>query len=373
MLFDNESELPDGLVSIPPVIVSPFTYKDLSADPYHIAKRNLRDIHKVSLAGEGIRVAVIDTGVDHNHVDIRHAIDTVADATSSRGSGVDNHGHGTHVISTIVGMRCGGAPRAKMLSVKALDDSGIGQDIWIVKAIEIAIEWKANAINMSLGSPHPSNRILAALTRAYNLGILVFAATGNESASNNSFPANFNDVCVAVAAVDKNHRRAAFSNAGQGTDICDYGVDVVAARAGGGVVSMSGTSMATPNATAMAANRLSYEKAYNLPQISLKQRYAELPSFCIDLGSPGRDRSTGFGIIDAFKAFGQRPVNAPVPVQPPAPEPTKPTEPPSPGIQPDPTTPPNNPTETQRIGTIWKKADGSLLVMNERGNILPLG
>lgn len=370
-MFVDDLELPEDMVSIPPVIVSPFSVETLNSDPYHITQRNLRQIHLVSQAGQDIRVAVIDTGIDPNHEDIKHALVRIEDATSSRGNGVDSHGHGTHVASTIVGKRCGGAPKAKLYSIKSLDDSGIGQDTWIARAIDMAIAWKAHVINMSLGSSHPSPRILAALQRAYNEGIIVVAATGNESASSNSYPANFNEVCLAVAAVDKAHRRAVFSNAGQGTDICDYGVAIVAAKAGGGFVRMDGTSMATPNAAAMIANRLSYEQHYNIRPVALKQRHTELPQFCIDLGTAGRDRATGFGIIDAFKAFGQ----PPTPTQPtPPPTPTPPTTSPgNPGQLPqEPVSPPNQPTDDRCLGSLYRAANGSLYFVNAKGKLLPL-
>lgn len=360
MEFLNEdSELREGWVSIPPVIVSPFSCAVLLSDPYHITQKNLRSLHKVSQGGAGIRIGVIDTGIDRNHPEFATCIESVLDAVNpSRGNGDDGHGHGTHVASTVAGVRSGTAPNSKLIIIRALDETGVGADTWLTRAILMAIECKVDIITMSLGAPTQSQNILNAVTKAYRAGIIVTAATGNDGSNRNSYPANYDDICLAVAAVDRNKSKAAFSNAGTGTDICDYGVDVIAAKMGGGMVGMSGTSMATPNAAGMVANRLSYERHYGIPAKPLPERYKDLADMCEDLGQAGRDRGTGYGMINGDVAFGKPPAGD-VPV----------TDP-SPVVDPVAPEPPVN--ANKLLGYIWQYANGEIVVVNEKNQALVL-
>ena len=347
------TEMPDDVVSIPPVIVSPFSFVDVLSVPYHLAQRNLEALWPISGAGEGVKVGVIDTGIDKDHPEVASSIVKVLDFTGSRKGAHDIAGHGTHVASSIAGAKTGGAPKASLYIYKALGDEGWGRSSWIAKAVEAAINDGVHIINMSLGSPTASQEIYRAIKRAHAAGIIICAATGNDSSNRNGFPADFNDVCLAVAAIDKNRRKASFSNAGQGTDVCEYGVNVVGAKTGGGFVAMSGTSMATPVCASIHANRFSYQLKYGIPYQGPAAWYQMIEQFCDDLGAAGHDGGYGFGQINALKAFGtpRTPVT------------------PDPGLQ-DPAPPEDNDPEDGAgdepviLGTIWRLKDGRISVVN---------
>lgn len=361
--FANRAEAPisfgdEPLVSIPPVIVSPFTISEITAAPEQIALRNLEAIWPISGAGEGVKIAYIDTGVDPDHPEFANCLLDAKDFTKSRSGIMDKSGHGGHVGSLLAGVQCGGSPKAKLISLKALNDEGWGQSNWIADAIYAAIDYGVHLINMSLGSSQPSAAIYKALLEAIKHNIIIFAATGNDGASRNSYPADFNDVAVGVAAIDFTGNIAQFSNRGQGTDICDYGYQVPGAKSGTkGFVRQSGTSMATPVATSMAANRLSYEARYNLPvPTTLTQRYELFQSVCKDLGRQGRDPEYGWGQIDEVKAFGKPPAQVD-----PKPEDPKP--------QPN---PPTAPGKDEKLGEIWRGADGTIMIRNKSDAIITL-
>ena len=355
MSYSFPSLIPDDIVTIPPVIVSPFTLAEVQAEPYHLAQRNMSALQPVSGAGKGVKVGVIDTGIDADHPEVSGRLVKATDLTRSRSGSNDRAGHGTHVASSIVGAKTGGAPQASLYVYKALGDEGWGQSSWIANAVDKAIEDGVHIINMSLGSPSPSRVIYDSLKRAYAAGIIVCAATGNDSSRRNSYPADFNDVCMAVAAIDRNRRRASFSNAGQGTDVCDYGVQVLGAKIGGGFVAMSGTSMATPVCASMHANRLSFEMRYGIAYEGPDAWYSKIVGFCDDLGAVGRDGSYGFGQINALKAFGTPPSKPDQPV-PPTPDPKDPT--------PSPDTPVDD--ENELLGALYRTPSGNLCFVNTK-------
>jgi subtilisin family serine protease len=355
-MYTLPSDLPEDICYIPPVIVHPFVFTELESVPWHIADRKLQTFWPISDGGKDVKVGVIDTGIDANHAEIKHAFEKAVDFTGSSRGARDVQGHGTHVASSIVGKQVGGAPNARLYVYKALGDEGWGQSNWIAQAVLAAIADGVDIINMSLGSDSPSSTIYNALKKAHAAGIIIFAATGNNSSRRNSYPADFNDVCMAVAAIDRNKNRASFSNAGQGTDISDYGVQVIGARAGGGLIAMSGTSMATPVCASMAANRISFQKKYGLPTLKVNDWYAEFQTFCDDLGSRGNDPFYGAGQINPEKAFGV------------APKKPKPDPEPEPKPDPKPDPEPGPTPAFEQIGRIIKRdSDGAIFVANNNG------
>lgn len=214
--------------------------------------------------GEGVVVAIIDTGVDYNHPDLKDNILGGKDFTG-KGTYMDGNGHGTHVAGTIAAADNGSgivgvAPKAKILALKALDDDGSGDMSTVVAAINYAITQKVHVINMSLGGAH-SNALHKAVQAAVKAGIIVCAASGNEgdgdpNTEELSYPGAYPEV-LEVGAVDYSGRLAYFSNTNKEVDVLAPGVNVYSTYPGGKYAYLDGTSMATPHMSGAAALLLS--------------------------------------------------------------------------------------------------------------------
>ncbi len=218
--------------------------------------------------GAGVTVAVVDTGVLGTHEDLAGSVlpglDLAADASTYDHAGngeVDPAGHGTHVAGIIaahanngVGI-AGAAPGARILPVRVLDASGSGSSSDVAEGIIWAADHGARVINLSLGGgPSPGMQI--AIQYALSKQVVTFAAAGNAYQDGNqpTYPAAYPEA-VAVAAIDQSLNHASFSNTGSYVDIAAPG-DLIWSTYGTGrsqYALMSGTSMATPYATATAA------------------------------------------------------------------------------------------------------------------------
>ncbi|MFB9200010.1 S8 family serine peptidase [Nonomuraea spiralis] len=223
--------------------------------------------------GEGVKVAVLDTGVDATHPDLAGKVSGRKDFTDEPDER-DLVGHGTHVASTIAGSGAasGGRYRGVAAGVTLLDGrvcaSRFCSDSAILAGMQWAAEQGARVVNMSLGRPDtpeqdPLEQAVEALSDQY--GTLFVTAAGNEGLERGVTSPATADAALAVGAVDKSDRLAAFSNTGPRPgdgglkpDITAPGVDITAARGKdspgtGSYVAKSGTSMATPHVTGTAA------------------------------------------------------------------------------------------------------------------------
>ncbi|GLP65780.1 hypothetical protein TUSST3_24000 [Streptomyces sp. TUS-ST3] len=228
--------------------------------------------------GKGVKVAVLDTGVDTTHPDLASAVTASKDFTSSGGTD-DKVGHGTHVAATLAGSGTrsdgrykGVAPGAGILNAKVLDDNGEGSDSSVIAGLEWAAGQGAKVANLSLGQEDtpgedPVEAAVNALSKS--TGMLTVAAAGNEGPDAGTVGSpGAAESALTVGAVDGEDRLADFSSTGPTADnalkpdLTAPGVDIVSAKAAhgylgdpaaDGYVSMSGTSMATPHAAGAAA------------------------------------------------------------------------------------------------------------------------
>ncbi|MBO0512689.1 S8 family peptidase [Streptomyces beijiangensis] len=238
------------------------------------------DAWKAGFDGKGVKVAVLDTGIDQTHPDLAGQVAEAKNFTTDP-SAVDGHGHGTHVASTIVGTGAmsggkykGVAPGAQLLVGKVLANSGSGSDSWILAGMEWAAEQHADIVSMSLGGTDnvgtdPLEEAVDTLSA--DGGPLFVIAAGNAGPSEYGTvgtPGSA-DAALTVGAVDKNDVMASFSSSGPRLgggaikpDVTAPGVGIVAARAAGttmgtpgpdGYTAASGTSMATPHVAGAAA------------------------------------------------------------------------------------------------------------------------
>ncbi len=205
--------------------------------------------------GAGVRVAVIDTGIDSKHPDLAA---NYAGGYNAVGSGLpmDDNGHGTHVAGTIAAVKddkgvVGVAPKAKLYAVKVLDAKGGGSLVGIVKGLVWCARNNMQVANMSLGAPMGSIFMHWAVMYANSKGVTVVAAAGNSGGSV-SYPGAYSEV-IAVSASDAFNKIAPWSSRGKEVSVIAPGVDVLSDAPGGGLATHSGTSMATPHVTGLAA------------------------------------------------------------------------------------------------------------------------
>ncbi|MFI1678287.1 S8 family peptidase [Streptomyces sp. NPDC020607] len=278
--------------------------------------------------GKGTKVAVLDTGADAEHPDLKGRIGATKNFTDSPDN-EDRQGHGTHTTSTVGGSgaasggkKKGVAPGTELLHGKVLNDSGSGATSWIIEGMQWAVDQKADVVSMSLGNPartdctDPMSTATEELAGSAKDTLFVIAA-GNTGPSLNSVSS---PGCVpgvlTVGAVDRDDTTAPFSSRGPAygshtlkPEIAAPGVGISAAAAGGRGVhayqSMSGTSMATPHVAGAAA--LVKQRH---PDWSAQEVKAALVASA-DSRVPGDARETGGGRLDAKAAVDQKVLGSP--------------------------------------------------------------
>jgi subtilisin len=248
-------------------------------------------------AGQGVKVAVIDTGVDYTHPDLAPNYKGGYNAVDPAAQPMDDQGHGTHVAGTIAAVRdnkgvAGVAPSADLYAVKVLDKNGSGQYSWIVAGIEWAIEHRMDVINMSLGGGSGTEALRQVMIKAEEAGVTVVCAAGNDSGPVN-YPAKYPQA-IAVSASDSGDKIASFSSRGAEIAVIAPGVAINSARKGGGYTTMSGTSMACPHAAGLAVIAVGAgAKGPAEVRAALTGASSKLPG----LGP----NEQGAGLVDAFK------------------------------------------------------------------------
>ncbi|MDP2743835.1 MAG: S8 family serine peptidase, partial [Dehalococcoidia bacterium] len=250
--------------------------------------------------GRGVRVAVLDTGIDLAHPDLRVAGNvTFVDGTTN---GDDDNGHGTMVAGVIAALDNGAgvtgvAPEVELYSVKVVNQNGIALMSAILSGIEWAVDNNMQIINMSFGEfLNGPPALITALEKAYQAGIVLVAGAGNMGDQGIIFSPAIYEPVIAVGATDNNETRASFSSTGQDLELMAPGVDIQSAIRGGGYGSGSGTSFSAPYVAGVAALLIASGVASNVEVRRLLQSTAQ------DLGPSGRDSWYGYGLVNALRA-----------------------------------------------------------------------
>ncbi len=259
----------------------------------------------VSKSSSNIRVAVLDTGIDAGHGDIKPKVVAAKNFTTSK-TVSDRNGHGTHVagIAAAVTNNSKGVAglgwNASLMNGKVLGDDGSGFYSWVASGIVWAADNGAKAINMSLGGSSPSKVLEDAVNYAWDKGSVLVAAAGNNNTSDPVYPAFYANV-IAVAATDQNDNKASFSSFGSWVDVSAPGVNILSTYPRTGIVDryawLSGTSMSSPHVAGLAA--LVWTTTFGSDKVSVRDRIEST----VD---PLNDTSIGKGRINAAKAVGAK-------------------------------------------------------------------
>lgn len=219
--------------------------------------------------GEGITIAVIDSGCDLSHNDLHGNLLDGMNFVQKKALPNDDCGHGSHITGIVCALNnnlgiVGVAPKAKVIPIKVLDEDGNGEMKDVAKAIRYATERKVDFILMSLGCPTPLQQVRKAIQAALNEGIVTFVAAGNMGKSEHLlYPANYKET-ISVGAIDAKMRRADFNNTGSNLDFLAPGVDILSTVPKNWYAIMSGSSQAAPFVLGLAALLKSYKEERKL-------------------------------------------------------------------------------------------------------------
>jgi subtilisin len=259
--------------------------------------------------GEGIRVAILDTGIsDHTDLITAWKKDNAINCSSDPTWEDKVSGHGTHVAGIIAGSDndfgvVGVAPNCEIIPIKVLDDSGAGNYEAIEKGLRNAINMNVDIINMSLGSSvTPPESLHNLIREAVAQGIVIVAAAGNDSHAVN-YPARYDEV-IAVAALDQSGCLATFTSKDETIDIVAPGVDIYSTYLRNEYCKMSGTSQASPFVAGICALIKSALKKQNLlPEFGNQFCQADMMVALRNISSletahvqPGEEKNWGPGI-----------------------------------------------------------------------------
>ncbi|MDQ0793636.1 type VII secretion-associated serine protease mycosin [Streptomyces sp. B1I3] len=288
--------------------------------------------------GKGVRVAVIDTGVDNANPQLEKAVDTSAGRNLLKGGRsdgtTDEVGHGTKVAGIIAARPRRGtgfvglAPEATIIPIRQNDEKNSGKDTTMATAIDHAIAKGADVINISQDTTKPLTEDSAlgrAVARALAKEIVVVASAGNDGMDGRrktTYPAAFPGV-LAVASSDRNNERAAFSQAGAFVGVAAPGVDIVSTVPGDGQCTDNGTSFSAPYVAGVAALLVAKYPDWKPNEIVARIEQTAERSVT------GHDDFVGWGVVDPVRALaGDKddvPLQAahpdPAPPKAPAPEP----------------------------------------------------
>ncbi|MFD6324051.1 type VII secretion-associated serine protease mycosin [Streptomyces sp. NPDC058442] len=303
--------------------------------PWSLQRVRLDELWSES-RGKGVRVAVIDTGVDVKNPQLKNAVDVKSgrnflpkDLKDENGDPVDRGnengttdtvGHGTKVAGIIAARPAAGtgfvglAPEATIIPIQQNDAEGNGDTDSLARSIGYAVQAGAGVINISqdtAGAVEPDPKLEAAVEEALAGGVVVVASAGNDGVGGNTkktYPASYEGV-LAVAASDRNNERASFSQSGDFVGVAAPGVDIISTVPRGGHCADNGTSFSAPYVAGIAA----LIKAEH-PTWTPRQIVAQIEQTA-ERTVAHHDRLVGWGVVDPVRALTEddRPVESPRP------------------------------------------------------------
>ena len=270
-------------------------------------------VHLDGNKGTGVKVAIIDSGIDYTHPDLDANFAGGHDFVNGDTDPMDDNGHGTHVAGTVaakddnVGV-VGVAPEVRLYALKVLSSSGSGSWSNVIAALEWTVNNGVHIANLSLGSSvDPGDIVASAFENTETAGVVVVAAAGNSGNRSGrgekiGYPAVYESV-IAVGATDKNDKRASFSSTGSELELMAPGVTINSTKLGGGYVEFNGTSMASPHVAGSAALVIAagITDTNGNGRINDEVRQV-MNNTAEDLGDTGRDSKYGYGLVSVVAA-----------------------------------------------------------------------
>ncbi|GBD34274.1 Subtilisin E [bacterium HR34] len=263
--------------------------------------------------GDSVKVAIVDTGIDLKHPDLQANIKGGINTIYPWKSPNDDNGHGTHVAGIVAAINnsigvVGVGPKIDLYAVKVLGANGSGYLSDVIEGLDWVVQQKQTqggdwVINMSLGTSADIQSFHDAILRVYNAGITMVAAAGN-TGSSVTYPAAYPEV-IAVSATDQNNQLASWSSRGPEVDLSSPGVSIYSTYKGQTYATLSGTSMAAPHVTGVAALVLDRKTCdLNLDGVCIPSEVQQkLEQSAVDLGYPGKDNLYGSGLVNAVNAL----------------------------------------------------------------------
>lgn len=257
----------------------------------------------ITKGSSDVIIAVVDTGVDTNHKDLKTKLVDGYNAINPGQAPMDDVGHGTHVAGVIGAHTnnqegiAGMTWNNPIMPVKVLDNSGAGSSYSVAEGIIWAADHGAKVINLSLGNYAQGAFLHDAIRYAYDKDVVIVAATGNDNTNQPGYPAAYPEV-FAVSATNQDESKASYSNYGDYVDVVAPGTSIASTYPNNQYAALSGTSMACPHVTALAGLIRSAN-----PSLTNKQVYDVMRQTVKDLGAAGKDNSYGYGQIDVQAAL----------------------------------------------------------------------
>ena len=288
---------PDYMIQVNYVPNDPFYVNNTQ---YALANIEAPKAWDTTLGNHSVKVAVIDTGIDYTHPDLVNNYNASLgfDWVNYDSNPMDDNGHGTHVAGTIAAAinnneGIAGVANVTIFAEKILDSTGSGFSSDAANGITDAVDSGANILSNSWSSTSTSTTVESAVQYALSHNVTVIAAAGNDATTTKHYPAAYNGV-IAVGSTDQTKNLSYFSSYGDWVDVVAPGSDIISTYLGGGYATLSGTSMATPHVSGVAALILSQFPNYTPAMVEnlLKAR-------AIDLGAPGPDIKYGAGLVNA--------------------------------------------------------------------------
>jgi subtilisin family serine protease len=273
-----------------------------------LVKTHMTEAWSILDTGEAaVKIAIVDTGIDGNHEDLAGRVNMTKgyDFVNDDSDATDDNGHGTHVAGIIGATANNGVGIAgvvgtmpvELIPVKVLGSDGAGSLNNVVRGIDWAIDQSVDIINLSVGAYGDYPELDSVLKKAYDAGIVVITAAGNDGVSCDDSTLTASNETLTVAAVGLMDRAASFSNYGESIDVAAPGKKIISTVPGNQYEAWDGTSMATPMVTGLAAMLI-----YEDPGLTADEIFNMIKTTTEDLMDAGDDIHTGSGLINGYAA-----------------------------------------------------------------------